>query len=158
MRRTLGDGYSIGHILRFLGEIAEEQGETEAARASYAEALPLLRDSWDVSRIAAVLRGVAALALADGDAQRALRIAGAVQVMHARCGTRIYLDVAPALKLWARTSWDHIRDAARQALSPDAGAAAWAAGQAISLEQAISDALDWMALTRPETGIGTSPV
>jgi hypothetical protein len=131
--------------LRFLGEIAEEQGETEQARASYAEALVMLREAWDVNRIAAVLRGVAALALTAGDAARALRIAGTVHVAHATHGTRIFMDVAPAQKLWARTSWDDIRDTARQALSPDDGAAAWAEGQATSLEQAIAGALDWLS-------------
>jgi hypothetical protein len=141
LRRLEGDGSSIGHILRYLGEIAEEQGETERAMAYNTEALVLLRDAWDVNRIAAVLRGVAALALVGGAAARALRIAGAVQVVHARYGTRIYLDVAPAQKLWARTSWEHIGDAARRALDPAEAAAAWAQGQAMSLEQAIAEAL-----------------
>jgi tetratricopeptide (TPR) repeat protein len=147
LRRSLDNRFSIGHILRFLGEIAEEQGETEQARVCYAEALALLRDVWDVNRSAAVLREVAALALAAGDAARALRIAGTVQVVHARCGTRIFGDVAPAQKLWGRTSWEQIRDTAQRALNPEEGAAAWAEGQAMSLEQAIPDALDWMATT-----------
>jgi predicted ATPase/DNA-binding XRE family transcriptional regulator len=145
LRRHFRDGFSIGHTLRFLGEIAEEQGETEQARVYYTEALVLLRASWDVNRIAAVLRGVAALALLAGDPAWALRIAGAVHVVHARCGTRIYMEVAPAQKLWARTSWEHIRHTAQQALSPADAAVAWAAGQATSFEKAIADALDWMA-------------
>jgi predicted ATPase/tetratricopeptide (TPR) repeat protein len=145
LRRSVGDRFAIGHILRFLGEIAEEQGETAQARAYYAEALVLLRDVWDVNRSAAVLRGLAALALAAGEPARALRLAGAVHVVHARCGTRIFMDVAPAQKLWARTSWEQIRDAARQALSPEESAAAWAEGQAMPLEQAIADALDWLS-------------
>jgi predicted ATPase len=145
LRRLHGDGGGIGHILRFLGEIAEEQGETEQARTSYAEALVLLRDAWDVNRIAAVLRGVAALALADGDARWALRLAGAVSAHHARCGTRIYMDVAPAQKLWARTSWEQIGETARHALGPADATVAWAEGQAMALEQAIAEALDYPA-------------
>jgi tetratricopeptide (TPR) repeat protein len=146
LRRLRGSRHDIGHILRFLGEIAEEQGETEQARAVYAEALALLRDVWDVNRSAAVLRGVAALALAAGEPARALRLAGAVHVVHATHGTRIYLDLAPALKLWARTSWEQIHDAARQALNPADAAAAWAEGQAMALEQAIAYALDWLSI------------
>jgi hypothetical protein len=69
-----------------------------------------------------------------------------VQATH---GTRIYLDVAPAQQLWARTSWDHIRAAARQALAPAEAAAVWAEGQAMSLEQVIAGALDWLAPPRP---------
>ena len=145
LRRLLGDGHALGHILRFLGEIAEEQGKTEQATSYYAEALALLRDACDVNRSAAVLRGVAALALRAGDATRALRIAGAVHVVHATYGTRISMDVAPAQNLWARTSWEHIRSAAQHALNPLDAAAAWAEGQAMSLEQVIAVALDWMA-------------
>jgi len=141
LRRLHHDGHSIGHILRFLGEIAEEEGKTERARAYYAEALALLRDAWDVNRCAAVLRGVAALALVAGDASRALRIAGAVHMVHATHGTQIFLDIAPAQKLWAHTSWDDIRDAARQGLSPAEATAAWAVGQAMSLETVIIYAL-----------------
>jgi tetratricopeptide (TPR) repeat protein len=145
LRRLHGDGFSMGHTLRFLGEIAEEQGETEQARVYYGEALAVLRDAWDVNRIAAVLRGVAALALLAGEARRVLRLAGAVSALHARCGMRIYMDVAPAQRLWARASWEQLRETARHALGPDEGAAAWAAGQAMALEQAIAEALDWLA-------------
>jgi len=55
----------IGWAKRYLGEIAEEEGETETARACYAEALELLRDVWDVNRIAAVLRGVTKMEATD---------------------------------------------------------------------------------------------
>ena len=148
LRRALGDSHGSGHILRFLGEIAEEQGETDQAAVYNAEALVMLREAWDVNRIAAVLRGVAALALTAGDPGRALRIARAVNVVHAMHGTRIFMDVAPAQKLWARTSWEHIRASAEQALSPADAAAVWAEGQAMSLERAIAYALDGLALTR----------
>jgi predicted ATPase/DNA-binding XRE family transcriptional regulator len=144
MRRAMGDPHAIGHILRYLGEIAEERGEAAQAACYYAEALPLLREAWDVNRLAAVLRGVAALALAAGEPARALRIAGTVSVVHATYGTRIYMDVAPAQKLWARTSWEDIREAARGALSPAEAAAAWGEGEALSLEAAITDALGWL--------------
>jgi tetratricopeptide (TPR) repeat protein len=147
MRRAMGDKHSAGHTLRFLGEIAEEQGETEQAGMYNAEALVVLRDAWDVNRIAAVLRGVAALALMAGEPARALRLAGAVNVVHATHGTRIFMEVAPAQKLWARTSWEQIRETAQQALSPADAAAAWAEGQAMSLEQAIAYALDWLPTT-----------
>jgi hypothetical protein len=145
MRRAMGEPHAIGHILRYLGEIAEERGEAAQAARCYAEALPLLREAWDVNRLAAVLRGVAALALAAGEPARALRIAGTVSVVHATYGTRIHMDVAPTQNLWARTSWDDIREAARGMLSPADAAAAWAAGEALSLERAIADALDWLA-------------
>jgi predicted ATPase/DNA-binding XRE family transcriptional regulator len=145
MRRAAGAPHAMGHILRYLGEIAEEQGEAAQAGRYYAEALTQLREAWDVNRLAAVLRGVAALALAAGEPARALRLAGAVHVVQATHGTRIFMDVAPAQKLWARTSWDDIRAAARAALNPTDAAAAWGEGEALSLETAIADALEWLS-------------
>ena len=78
LHRELGDKHGIGHTLRFLGELAEEAGDGEAAETCYAEALIMLRDAWAPDRLTAVLRGVAALALAREQPARALRLAGAV--------------------------------------------------------------------------------
>jgi tetratricopeptide (TPR) repeat protein len=149
LRRAAGPGHrhNQGIMLRFLGEIAEEQGEIDQAAVYYAEALVMLRDAWDVNRMAAVLRGVAALALVAGDPARALRIAGAVNVVHAAHDTRIFLDLTPSLKLWARRSWEDIRKAAQQEMSPTDATVAWAEGEAMSLESVITYALDWMAST-----------
>jgi predicted ATPase/DNA-binding XRE family transcriptional regulator/Tfp pilus assembly protein PilF len=141
LRRALRDNHSTGHILRFLGEIAEEQGATEQAGAYYAEALRALRDGWHVSRIVATLRGVAALALREGQPARALRLAGVVDRERATASTLMSLEVAPRQALWARTSWEQIRAEAEQAMSPADAAAVWAEGQALSLEDAIAEVL-----------------
>jgi tetratricopeptide (TPR) repeat protein len=141
LRRALRDNYSTGHILRFLGEIAEEQGATEQAGAYYAEALRALRDGWHVDRIVAILRGVAALALKEGQPARALRLAGIADRERATVSTLQSLEVAPRQALWARTSWEQIRAAAEQAMSPADAVAVWAEGQALSLEDAIAEAL-----------------
>jgi predicted ATPase len=139
--RALRDDHSSGVILRYLGEIAEEQGATEQAGAYYAEALRALRDAWDVHRIVATLRGVAALGLREGQPARALRLAGVADRVRATDDPAMWLDVAPKQALWARTSWEQIRAAAAQAMSPADAAAVWAEGQALSLEDAIADAL-----------------
>jgi Tfp pilus assembly protein PilF len=141
LRRALRNDHAIGHILRFLGEIAEENGATEQAGAYYAEALRALRDGWNGHRIVATLRGVASLALRMGHPARALRLAGVADHVHATADTAMWLDVAPRQHLWARTSWEQIRAAAEQAMNPADAAAVWAEGQALSLEDAIADAL-----------------
>jgi hypothetical protein len=51
------------------------------------------------------------------------------------------MDIAPQQKLWARTSWADIQEAAGQVLGPAEAATAWAAGQAMSLDGAIAEAL-----------------
>jgi predicted ATPase/transcriptional regulator with XRE-family HTH domain len=141
LRRVRRDKASIGAILRYLGEIAEEQGATDQARAYYGEALSALRNGWDVNRIIAILRGVAALALQAGNAERALRLAGTVNAVQMTIDPRIWMDIAPQQKLWARTSWADIQEATCRVLGPAEAAAAWAAGQAMSLDGAIADAL-----------------
>jgi predicted ATPase/DNA-binding XRE family transcriptional regulator len=144
LRRALRDNHSTGHILRFLGEIAEEDDATEEAGAYYAEALHALRDAWHVGRIVAILRGVAALALKEGQLARALRLAGVADSVRATVSTLMSLEVAPRQDLWARTSWEQIRAAAEQAMNPADAAAVWAEGQALSLEDAIAEALGEM--------------
>jgi predicted ATPase/DNA-binding XRE family transcriptional regulator len=141
LRRALRDDHSTGHILRFLGEIAEEQGAVEQAGAYYAEALRALRDVWDVHRTVAILRGVAALALREEQPARALRLAGVADRVRATADPAMWLDEAPKQALWARTSWEQIRAAAEQAMNPADAAAVWAEGQALSLEDAIAEAL-----------------
>jgi predicted ATPase len=141
LRRALRDDNASGVILRYLGEIAEEQGATEQAGVYYAEALRALRDAWDVHRAVATLRGVAALALRQGQPARALRLAGVADRVRATADPAMWLDVAPKQALWARTSWEQIRAAAQRAMSPADAAAVWAEGQALSLEDAIADAL-----------------
>ena len=87
---------------------------------------------------------VAALALRGGQPARALQLVAAVDGVRGTAGAQIWLDIAPRQQLWARMSWEDIRAAAEQALPPGA-AAAWTAGQALSLEQVIAEALDWLA-------------
>jgi tetratricopeptide (TPR) repeat protein len=133
LHRELEDKHGIGHTLRFLGELAEEQGDAEGAETCYAEALTMLRDAWDVDRLTAVLRGVAALALVREQPARALRLAGAVTTARAVFTVQSAADTA--------AGWEHIGEAARTRLSAVVAATAWDEGQAMSLEQAITYAL-----------------
>jgi predicted ATPase/transcriptional regulator with XRE-family HTH domain len=128
---TLGDKHSLGHTLWMLGEVAEEQGETARALTRYAEALATLRDVWDVDRIAAVLHGIATLAVAAGQPRRAMHMAGTAAAVRG--------PTWPSWQQDRRSS--QIQEAVRRVLGDEEAGAAWSAGQAIPLEQAIADAL-----------------
>jgi hypothetical protein len=90
-------------------------------------------------RIADALEGYGALAAAQGAPRRALRLAGAAAALREReRGTR---PLSPREQI----TRDRRLAPARQALSAEEQAAAWAEGQAMTLEQAIADALEEQA-------------
>jgi hypothetical protein len=100
--------------------------------ALYAEALDLARVN-NLPILAACLEGVASVAAARGQAERAARLCGAVAALrHAR-----NMPLPPA----DRPVHDRTVDAACVALSDDCFSAAWAAGQILPLEQVIVEAL-----------------
>jgi non-specific serine/threonine protein kinase len=142
LSQAMGDKHGIAFSLQALGELSEEEGKTAQALACYAGALPAYRDVPDRERAVTVLRGIAALSLAGGEPARALRLAGAVAAAQALSGQLWRLDIAVQQKMAPAPSWEQIRDGAQQALGPQAAAAAWAEGQAQSLEQAIAYALE----------------
>jgi hypothetical protein len=80
------------------------------------------------------LEGVAGVAGAQGQPARAARLFGATDALRAALG----LPVRPA----DRRHYDRDVSAVRAALGAETFAAAWAAGRALSLEQAIAEATE----------------
>jgi hypothetical protein len=79
------------------------------------------------------LEGAAGVAGAHGQPERAARLFGATDAVRTALG----VPVRPV----DRPRYDRDVSAVRTALGPDAFAAAWAAGRALPLEQAITEAL-----------------
>jgi hypothetical protein len=79
------------------------------------------------------LVGFAALAAAQGDADRGARLLGAVDAALATIGVNLYFG--------DRFERERTLRALHVTLSDDAFDAAWAEGQAMTLEQAVDDAL-----------------
>jgi tetratricopeptide (TPR) repeat protein len=69
--RTLGDAWSVAHILADLGMIALGRGDTPRARARYEEGLALARALGDGALIAAALNNLGEVARYEGDHARA---------------------------------------------------------------------------------------
>ena len=80
------------------------------------------------------LEGAAGVVGAQGQPERAARLFGATDAVR----TALSVPVRPA----DRRRYDRDVTAVCTALGPDAFAAAWAAGRALSLEQAIAEALE----------------
>jgi hypothetical protein len=124
---------SMSSVLRHLGDIALEQGDHARAQVRYAESLACAQEAGAPGKIAAALEALARLALAEGMPHRALRLAGAATTVRASSGQSLPLAEQAALM---RTLAQ-----ARQALNAEQQAAEWAAGQAMTLEQATVEAV-----------------
>jgi tetratricopeptide (TPR) repeat protein len=144
LQRKSGDTQSIAIYLGNLGEVARDQGDMAGASAYYRESLHLwdqLKDRWNIT---ATLDGMASLAIAAGQPDRAARLLGAA------AGLR---DAAGAA-LPANERADHERHVAavRDMLGEEVLGEIWATGHSLTLDNAVAEAL---ALV--DELVGTSP-
>src|SRR5207249_6580001 len=105
-----------------LGGAAEEQGEYEQARALYKEGLGLSEEVGNKMGTAVCLKGLAGVAGAQGHADQAARLMGAVEAVREALGTPLPPE--------DRVDQERIQGPLRTALGEAAFAAAWEAGRA----------------------------
>jgi len=132
--RDLGHILGVGQTLTVLGRVAHAQANDGTAARYFAESLALLRETAISESQYAVLEGLAGVAAAQGNPGRAARLFGAVEARREALGE--------PLPLAYRAGYEHDVTTARAQLDDATFAAAWAAGQAMSLEQAIAYALN----------------
>jgi predicted ATPase/DNA-binding SARP family transcriptional activator len=132
--RGIEDPRARIHPLGGLGHVARVLGDDRRARALYQESLLLRRDVGDPFALTQSLEDLAALAGGQGQARRATQLLGAAQ---AQCEA---IGASPPVADPAE--YDRTVAAARGALGEEAFAAAWATGRALSLDEAITYALD----------------
>ncbi len=157
IRRQLGDRLGIATSLHLLGAIVRKEGDTSMARILSEEGLAIRRDLGERWGIAGLLEqlghiacethpdpsgrdqgGVAAIALPPAAARRAARLFGAAEALREAIGTLVVPDEPDAYRR-------HLTRV-REVLGEQALAATLAEGRAMSLEEAIADALDWAAV------------
>jgi predicted ATPase len=125
--REAGDPWGSARSLTDLAYIDCEQGDHLAAHAAYREALEIFADLGHRRGMARALEGSACLALAQGHAERALKLAAAAA--HLRQLISAPLHQAEQFKL------DQMLLPAWESLSEAEGKRAWAEGSAMSLEK-----------------------
>jgi non-specific serine/threonine protein kinase len=116
-----------------LGRVVFRQGNYERAAALFKESLVLRKERGDKDGVAACLDALAGVAVTQGRPERAARLFGAADVLRETIHT-----VVPQAQ---REEYDRNMATLRARLDETALAAAWAAGRAMTLEQAIDDAL-----------------
>lgn len=133
LRRRFGDRNGVAVSLGNLGWTMLERGEGERAWAHFREALPLLLQAGNRRRLSWCLAGLAKLFLGRGQPRLAAQLLGAADNFDRADGA-----VLPPAR---QGDLEHVAAATAAMMTPDAFAAAWAAGRALSPEQAVALAL-----------------
>lgn len=131
--RDVGDPAAVAILLRLLGNVAREQGRYESATRCYAESLELCqRHGFHMDAIEG-LEGVAGLASDMRQFERAAWLWGSVASAREAIGL--------LLRPRERPPHDDRMATVRAMLGEHDAARMWAAGQAVTLEDAISTIL-----------------
>lgn len=134
MRREQGSMFSTAISLKNLGLVAHNQGDYERAMTLLEESLALRTELGDKVGIAYCLEQMAGIALAQARVGRATRLLGAAEKLREAIGT----PVPPADRALHER---HLKDARAQ-LGEEAFAVAWREGGAMTMEQALTSALE----------------
>lgn len=135
IRRMLGDQRGMAISLGNLGLVAYQQGDYTEAGALHAESLTIRRTLGDAT-IPESLEGLAAVAGARGEAERAARLLGAAATLREAISLRQFADERADQDAWVAR--------VRTGLDAATWDAAWQAGAALSRELAIAEALAGM--------------
>jgi DNA-binding CsgD family transcriptional regulator/tetratricopeptide (TPR) repeat protein len=131
--RAIGADLVTAMALEALGTSAREQGDQRRAAQLFAESLAIVRDSQDPASLFNILKSLGAVAAATGRAKQATRLFGAGEALRDFHG----ITLPPA-------EWSRLERAiapARAQLPEPSFAAAWSAGRALTVDQAIAEAL-----------------
>jgi DNA-binding CsgD family transcriptional regulator/tetratricopeptide (TPR) repeat protein len=127
--REQDDPFTLGFILRDLGTVLLDSGDFPAARSALEESLDLRVGRLQVSRTLVCFAGLAA---AEGNPLQAFRLAGAATSLRAASHERMPPTADAELERWLRQA-HHVVD-------PRSRDAAWAEGEAMSMDDALAQA------------------
>ncbi len=130
--RALDDPWGLGVALSDLALVTGDRGDHDRAAAMHMESLTRFREAGSKEGIVDAVARVATLAAATGRAAAAARMLGAVEALGQALG---YALEHPDQARYARAV-----DDTRALLGDEALTAAWAAGRALSLEEAVAEA------------------
>jgi predicted ATPase/class 3 adenylate cyclase len=129
--RDLNDVFGLGWALHSLGILEILERKPEAADRALREAMTAFSEAGDLSGIALLTDDYSWLAELQGYRERAVRLAGAARALEAMAGTGL-VDVVPE---------EIGRPDPRAWLVDDSARAAWAEGEAMSVEEIVAYAL-----------------
>jgi tetratricopeptide (TPR) repeat protein len=130
--RNLGN-VGVIDVLIYLGRVVLDQGDTARAATLFRESLEAQQELGNKLCIARSLAGLAGVAGGTWQPRRAAQLLGAVE--------RIHESIGQSLTPIDRNVFDRYAAAIRAQLDDATFAAAWAAGRALTLDEAIAEAL-----------------
>ena len=125
-----GPIHGKARVLASLAQVARERGDYQRSTTRYREALAAFSKIHDPTGYAVSFEGLAALARQRGDMQRTARLCAAA--------ARLRESVASTLTPAERVAFEENIAVARAALGAEAFANAWAAGQALPVDEAVA--------------------
>ena len=131
--RAHGDPRTEHYAYHFLADCALIRGDPAEAENLYRESLRAALPLGDVIETSFEVHGVAMAAAGLGDAERGLRLAGAVEALHESLGTSFHVAFWDALL-------ERYLGPAREQLGAEADAV-WAEGRALAFDDAVELAL-----------------
>jgi predicted ATPase/DNA-binding SARP family transcriptional activator/DNA-binding CsgD family transcriptional regulator len=134
LAREVGDKQGVALALGNLGAVAIHQQDYRRAMNLQAEGLALAQELGDMEGVAYGLEMMATAADAQGQVRRAARLWGTAEVLRESIGAPLPANERP--------DYNRQVTAARSQLEEAAWLEAWAKGQAMTLEEAISYALE----------------
>ena len=132
--REAGDPWGSARSLTDLAYIDCEQGDHLAARTAFREALEIFAGLGHRRGAARALEGSACLALAQGHAERALKLAAAAAHLRQLISAPLHQAEQSKLDQALLPAWKSLTEAE--------GNRAWGEGSELSLEEAIKDCLE----------------
>ena len=126
-----------GFALRFESELAHmlrQEGRIDDARPVYRQAIREWQDLGRRAAVANMLENFAFMARTDGQPERATRLLGAAEAIR----DEIHVDMTP----WEREEYNRELVLLRQELPSSPLAAEWAAGRAMTLDEAVDYAVE----------------
>lgn len=133
LRQDVGDNYGIALSLSTMADVTRDQGDTERALELYRSALSIQRQIGIYDGLADNLFGIAETFGRLGDPASAARLLGASDSLRESMS-----QLVPPVN---QARYEHTIAAVRDALGPEDFAASWVAGQGLTRDQAIDDAL-----------------
>jgi predicted ATPase/class 3 adenylate cyclase len=131
--RELGENLEVAGALHKMGQVTLRAGDSAQAARLFRESLALQSKYRNQQGIVECLAGLAGAMAASLEAERAVTLFGAATIILHRLGA----PISPA----DQAVWQEQEATLRQKIDPQAWAAAWANGQALTVEQAVALAL-----------------
>lgn len=132
--RELGSQRGVATVLYNLGTVANAQEDYAGARGHFSESLQLYRDLGDKRGIVECLEGLAVTTAGLGQLKRSIRLLAAAETLRHAIGA----PPSPS----ERYTRESVSAATREQLEPAAWQEAWENGRAMTLEEAVAEALE----------------